>query len=168
MKALGVLRLHVNGAEREVAAHPSERLLDVLRDKLGLTGTKEGCGTGQCGSCTILLDGRAVTSCMMFVADAVGHEITTIEGISSNGGLHPLQAAFLKYGAVQCGFCTPGMILAAKALLDANPDPSVEEIDAALAGNLCRCTGYRKIREAVQAAAREVRGGRKRAGGGAR
>jgi carbon-monoxide dehydrogenase small subunit len=157
-----MLELHVNGQVHEVAVHPAERLLDVLRERLGLTGTKEGCGTGQCGSCTVLLDGRPVASCMMFVADAVGSEITTIEGLAPTGDLHPLQAAFVEHGAVQCGFCTPGMILAAKALLDRNPNPSGEEIAHALAGNLCRCTGYRKITEAVQSAARTMRRGRAR------
>jgi carbon-monoxide dehydrogenase small subunit len=155
-----ILELRVNGQVHEVAAHPAERLIDVLRERLGLTGTKEGCGTGQCGSCTVLMDGRPVASCMTFVADAVGGEITTIEGLAPTGELHPLQAAFVEHGAVQCGFCTPGMILAAKALLDRNPNPSGEEIAHALAGNLCRCTGYRKITEAVQAAAGAMRRGR--------
>jgi len=151
------LQLLVNGRTHEVLAHPGERLLDVLRDRLGLTGVKEGCGTGQCGACTVLLDGRAVASCLMLVADAVGHEITTIEGLAPPGRLHPLQQAFLKHGAVQCGFCTPGMILSAKALLDQNPKPTEQEIRHALAGNLCRCTGYRKIIEAVQAVAGKAR-----------
>ena len=155
-----LLELRVNGQVHEVAVHPSERLLDVLRERLGLTGTKEGCGTGQCGSCTVLMDGRPVLSCMMFVADAVGAEITTIEGLAPMGELHPIQAAFVEHGAVQCGFCTPGLILAAKALLDQNPTPSPEEVAYGLAGNLCRCTGYQKIIEAVQAAARAMRGGR--------
>jgi len=157
MKAPGTLQFRVNGQVHQVAAHPADRLLDVLRGPLGLTGAKEGCGTGQCGSCTVLLDGRPVASCMVFVADAVGCEITTIEGLASDGQLHPLQQAFVEHGAVQCGFCTPGMILAAKALLDRNPRPTDDEIDYALAGNLCRCTGYVKIREAVQAAARAMR-----------
>jgi carbon-monoxide dehydrogenase small subunit len=161
MKVTSTLELHVNGQVHAVAAHPAERLLDVLRERLGLTGTKEGCGTGQCGACTILLDGRPVASCMMFVADAVGHELLTIEGLSPDGKLHPLQAAFVEHGAVQCGFCTPGMILAAKALLDRNPRPTDEEIDYALAGNLCRCTGYQKIREAIQSVARAKKGGRR-------
>jgi carbon-monoxide dehydrogenase small subunit len=149
-----LVRLRVNGQTREVSAQPGERLLDVLRTRLGLTGAKEGCGTGQCGACTVLMDGRAVTSCLMLVADAVGHEITTIEGLAPPGRLHPLQEAFLKHGAVQCGFCTPGMLLTAKALLEHNPDPTDEEIRAALAGNLCRCTGYRKIVDAIRAVAR--------------
>ncbi len=157
MIALSTMQLRVNGQTHEGAAHPAERLLDVLRDRLGLTGTKEGCGTGQCGACTVLLDGRPINSCLTFAADAVGHEITTIEGLSSDGALHPLQAAFVEHGAVQCGFCTPGMILASKALLDQNPHPSDEEIDYALAGNLCRCTGYQKIRDAVKSVARTTR-----------
>lgn len=161
MSAEITLQLHVNGRSHEVAAHPAERLLDVLRDRLGLTGAKEGCATGQCGACTVLLDGRAVASCMVLAADADGREITTIEGlslpgegISPPGRLHPLQEAFLAHGAVQCGFCTPGMILTAKALLDENPDPTDDDIRHALAGNLCRCTGYRKIFEAIRSVAR--------------
>jgi aerobic carbon-monoxide dehydrogenase small subunit len=158
MKRPRTLQLRVNGRVHEVAADPTDRLLDVLREPLGLTGAKEGCGTGQCGSCTVLLDGRPVASCLVFAADAVGCEITTIEGLASaDGRLHPLQQAFVEHGAVQCGFCTPGMILAAKAPLDRNPRPTDEEIDYALAGNLCRCTGYVKIREAVHAAARRLR-----------
>jgi carbon-monoxide dehydrogenase small subunit len=149
-----VLRLLVNGQIREVNANPGERLLDVLRVNLGLTGAKEGCGTGQCGACTVLLDGRPVTACLVLAADAVGHEITTVEGLAPPGRLHPLQEAFLKHGAVQCGFCTPGMLLSAKALLEENPHPSDEAIRTALAGNLCRCTGYRKIVEAVREVAR--------------
>jgi carbon-monoxide dehydrogenase small subunit len=148
------LVLHVNGEARTVSAHPAERLLDVLRDKLHLTGAKEGCGTGQCGACTVLMDGRPVASCMVLVCDAVGREITTIEGIAPPGELHPLQEAFLEHGAVQCGFCTPGMILSAKALLDESPNPTDDDIARALAGNLCRCTGYRKILEAVRSAAK--------------
>jgi carbon-monoxide dehydrogenase small subunit len=151
------LRLRVNGQSHDVAAHPAERLLDVLRGHLSLTGTKEGCGTGQCGACTVLLDGRPVASCMVLAADAVGHEITSIEGLAPPGQLHPLQEAFLEHGAVQCGFCTPGMILAAAALLDENPNPSESEIRDALAGNLCRCTGYRKIIDAIMSVARPRR-----------
>ncbi len=157
------LRLRVNGTAHEVAAHPAERLLDVLRDRLGLTGTKEGCGTGQCGACTVLLDGRPVLACMMLAADAEDREITTIEGLAPPGRLHPLQEAFLTHGAVQCGFCTPGMILSAKALLDEIPDPTHDQIARALAGNLCRCTGYRKIFDAVRAAAHGPRPRRRRA-----
>jgi carbon-monoxide dehydrogenase small subunit len=123
--------------------------LDVLRYRLGMTGTKEGCGTGSCGSCTVLMDGKAVNSCLVFVAEAEGKEITTIEGLSWEGELHPLQQAFIDEGAVQCGFCTPGMILTAKAFLDANPKPNESQIREAIAGNLCRCTGYEKIIRAI-------------------
>jgi len=151
------LQLRVNGRSYEVSASPASRLLDVIRNHIGLTGTKEGCGTGQCGACTMLLDGRPVSSCMVFAGDAVGREITTIEGIAPPGELHPLQQSFVDHGAVQCGFCTPGMILSAKALLDGNPNPSDDEIRRALAGNLCRCTGYRKIFEAITAYARASR-----------
>ncbi len=163
MSADNTLTFHVNGHAYQIAAHPSERLLDVLRDRLGLTGTKEGCGTGQCGACTVLVDGRAVNSCLLLAADAAGKEITTIEGLAPPGKLHPLQQAFLDHGAVQCGFCTPGMILSAKALLDENPAPSEEEIKRGLAGNLCRCTGYRKIFEAVSSYARASRATTRRA-----
>ncbi|HUU54132.1 MAG TPA: (2Fe-2S)-binding protein [Armatimonadota bacterium] len=158
-----ILRFRVNGRTQEVAAHPSERLIDVLRGPLGLTGTKEGCSTGQCGACTVLVDGRPVASCMMLAADAAECEITTIEGLARPGKLHPLQQAFLDHGAVQCGFCTPGMILSAKALLDENPRPSEEDIRRALVGNLCRCTGYRKIFEAIKSCVAASRGRSKRA-----
>ena len=164
MSTAASLRFRVNGRLYEVAAHPAERLLDVLRDRLGLTGAKEGCSTGQCGACTVLMDGRPVASCMVFAADAVGCEITTIEGLAPPGQLHPLQVAFLEHGAVQCGFCTPGMVLAAKALLDHDPSPSDEDIARGLAGNLCRCTGYRKIFEAVKSVAGRAR---RKAGKGA-
>ncbi len=150
MTAETTMTFRVNGRECQVAAGPAERLVDVLRSRLGLTGTKEGCSTGQCGACTVLLDGEPVASCMIFAADAAGREITTIEGLAPAGELHPLQQAFLEHGAVQCGFCTPGMILSAKALLDRNPDPSDEDIARALVGNLCRCTGYRKIYDAIK------------------
>ncbi len=157
MTADTTLHLRVNGRDHHLPAHPAERLLDVLRNHLGLTGAKEGCGTGQCGACTVLMDGRPIASCMLFAADAVGREITTIEGLAPPGRLHPLQTAFLDRGAVQCGFCTPGMILAAKALLDQTPNPSDEDISRALAGNLCRCTGYRKIYDAIKSVARSAR-----------
>lgn len=135
-------------------------LLQMIRDELGLTGTKEGCGEGDCGACTVLVDGRAVNSCLMLAIDVDGKAITTIEGLSRGDELHPLQKAFVEKGAVQCGFCTPGMILTAKALLDLNPLPTEEEIRFAIAGNLCRCTGYAKIVEAIQVAA-EMEKGRK-------
>jgi len=156
------LTFRVNGHEHHLAVSPTERLVDVLRYHLGLTGTKEGCGTGQCGACTILLDGRPVTSCIMFAVDAAGRDITTIEGLAPPGELHPLQQAFLDQGAVQCGFCTPGMILSAKALLDEHPDPTDEEIRRGLAGNLCRCTGYEKIFAAIKTYAAASKSTRKK------
>jgi aerobic-type carbon monoxide dehydrogenase small subunit (CoxS/CutS family) len=128
-------------------------LLEVIREKLELTGTKEACSLGECGACTVILDGKAVNSCLVLAVEAKGKEILTIEGLRQNGELHPLQKAFIDEGAVQCGFCTPGMILSAKALLDKNPDPDEDEIKEALAGNLCRCTGYVKIVKAVKTAA---------------
>jgi carbon-monoxide dehydrogenase small subunit len=132
-------------------------LLDVLRDRLGLTGSKEGCGTGDCGACSITLDGRLVCSCLVLGAEAEGREVTTIEGLADGEKLHPLQAKFIEHAALQCGICTPGFLIAAKALLDRNSSPTDEEIRYALAGNLCRCTGYDKIVRAVKAAATEVR-----------
>lgn len=149
----GRLSLRVNGRAYAVAADPTDRLIDVLRDEVGVLSVKEGCGTGQCGACTVLLDGKPVTSCLMLCADAVGHEITTVEGLARAGELHPLQKAFLTHGALQCGFCTPGMVLAAKALLDENPKPTDEDIRRGIVGNLCRCTGYRKIVEAIRSVA---------------
>lgn len=148
----------VNGKELTAAVSPETRLLDLLRDNFYLTGTKEGCGVGECGACTVLLDGRAVNSCMVLAAQARGREIVTIEGVQGdNGELHPLQDAFIKTGAVQCGFCTPGMIISALALLRQNPDPTEEEIADALAGNLCRCTGYKQIIDAVKLAAENMK-----------
>ena len=141
--------IKVNGQKYQISAEPSRTLLEVLRYELGLTGAKEGCGTGSCGACTVLLDGRPVNSCLIFIAEVEGKEITTIEGLSQNGELHPLQRAFIDEGAVQCGFCTPGMILAAKALLEENPQPTETEVRQATAGNLCRCTGYDKIVRAI-------------------
>ena len=141
----------VNGSPREAYVSPGETLLDVIRGDLGLTGSKEGCGKGECGACTVIMDGRAVPSCLILAASADGSEIVTIEGLSEGGKLHPLQEAFVKYHASQCGFCTPGMILTAKAYLDVNPSPSEEEVREALEANLCRCTGYEKIVEAVMA-----------------
>ena len=148
-----LLKLRVNNQDREIYLEPWRTLLEVLRDALGLTGTKEGCGEGNCGVCTVLIDGKAVRSCLMLALQAEGRDILTIEGLKlENGSLHPLQQAFIDYFAVQCGFCTPGMILTAKALLDENPDASEQEVKEALCGNLCRCTGYVKITEAVLAA----------------
>ncbi len=148
----------INGEPAEFLAEAHESLLDVLRNNLNLTGSKEGCGSGDCGACSVLLDGRLVCSCLMLAAEAGGHEITTIEGIADGDKLHPIQTAFLENAALQCGFCTPGFIVATKALLDKNPDPSETEIRYWLAGNLCRCTGYDKIVRAVVDAAAEMRG----------
>lgn len=141
--------IKVNGQEHEIMVEPRSTLLDVLRYGLGLTGTKEGCGTGDCGACTVLLDGVAVNSCLIFAVEVEGKEITTIEGLSQRGELHPLQSAFIEEGAVQCGFCTPGVILTAKAFLDSNPHPTEVQVRRAIAGNLCRCTGYDKIVRAI-------------------
>jgi carbon-monoxide dehydrogenase small subunit len=151
--------LNVNHKEYPVEVAPDDLLVDVLREKLGLTGTKKGCSTGDCGACTVIMDGRAVTSCMVLAVSAEGKAITTIEGLQADGQLHPIQQAFLDHHAVQCGYCTPGMVLSAKALLDVNPNPSEDEIRQAISGNLCRCTGYQKIVEAVQAVAVTPEGG---------
>jgi len=146
------IKLKVNGAIYQVYVEPWETLLDVLREEIGLTGVKSGCEEGDCGACTVLVNGKAVNSCLMLAPQAQGKEIITIEGLDGEEGLHPLQQAFVDHFAVQCGFCTPGMILSAKALLDKNPHPTEEEVRVALSGNLCRCTGYIKIVEAVLAA----------------
>ncbi|RME28449.1 MAG: (2Fe-2S)-binding protein [Deltaproteobacteria bacterium] len=148
-----LVTLKVNGSERELAIDPWKTLARVLREDLGLTGTKIGCGEGDCGACTVLVDGKPVNSCLMLAVQAQGHEITTIEGLCSEGGLSPVQQAFVEHGAIQCGFCSPGMILSATALLERNPNPTEAEIRHTLSGNLCRCTGYQKIVEAVQDAA---------------
>ena len=147
------LALNVNGKVRRVTAPADAFLIDVLRDQLGLTGAKNGCGMGECGACTVLLDGAAVFSCLTLAIEAQGHEITTIEGLARDGEADPVQRAFAETGGVQCGFCTPGMILSARALLAENPHPTEEEVRRALSGNLCRCTGYDKIVRAVLAAA---------------
>jgi len=159
-----VIRLRVNGTERDLLIAPSRTLLEALREELGLTGTKQGCGEGECGTCTVLLDGVPVNACLVLAVEAAGREVTTIEGLADGARLHPLQHAFIEHGAIQCGFCTPGMILSAKALLDRRPNPTEAEIREALGGNLCRCTGYQKIAEAVRAAAAATAGG----GGGGR
>ena len=151
----------VNGDEVDFLAADETSLLNALRDELGLTGVKEGCGTGDCGACTILVDGNVNCSCLMFAPEAEGSSIITVEGIAQGDQLHPLQQTFLEEAALQCGVCTPGFIVAAKALLDDNPDPSETEIRYALAGNLCRCTGYDKIIRAVQEAAVQVNGASK-------
>ena len=151
-----IIKLKVNGEACEVAVEPHWTLLETIREALGLTGSKEGCGTGDCGACSMIVDGRLITSCLMLAVQAEGSEVTTIEELARNGDLHPIQQAFIDAGGVQCGFCTPGMIMAAKALLDYNPHPTLEEIREGLAGNLCRCTGYAKIYEAVLAAAQRM------------
>ncbi len=143
----------VNGHKRCLEACPSMRLLDLLRDRLGLTGTKEGCGEGECGACTVIMDGMAVNSCLVLASQVDGREIITVEGLARDGELDLLQQKFIQAGAVQCGFCTPGMLMSAKALLLKNPHPTEADIRQALAGNLCRCTGYSKIVEAVKSAA---------------
>jgi carbon-monoxide dehydrogenase small subunit len=159
-----ILKTTVNSRAYEVAVSPKRTLAEFLRDDLGLTGVKLGCGEGECGACTILLDGRPVASCIVLALEAQGREVLTIEGLADGPELHPLQRAFVQEGAIQCGFCTPGMILSAKALLDRNPDPSEDEIRQALAGNLCRCTGYQKIVQAVKVAVRKLaEGGRRSA-----
>jgi len=154
------LRLRINGETHEVLTEPHRTLLDVLRTDLGLTGTKENCLEAECGVCTVLVDGRAVNACILLAAQCQGREIVTIEGLAPAGTLHPLQQAFIDHAAVQCGYCIPGMILSAKAFLDERPAPTEAEIREALAGNLCRCTGYQKITEAVLAAARTMAAGR--------
>ena len=148
----------INGDPVEFACEPNETLLDVLRNRLGLTGAKEGCGTGDCGACSVQVDGRLVCSCLVLGVEAEGREIETVEGMADGDQLHPLQTKFLEHAALQCGVCTPGFLIAAKALLEHNPDPSEEEIRFGLAGNLCRCTGYDKIVRAVQDAAKVMRG----------
>lgn len=147
----------VNGDPVEFLCDPETTLLDALRDELDLTGAKEGCGSGDCGACSIMLDGRLVCSCLVLAAEAQGCTVSTIEGMAEEGQLHPLQRQFLEHAALQCGFCTPGLLIAAKALLEKNPDPTETEIRFWLAGNLCRCTGYDKIIRAVQDAAAELR-----------
>jgi len=152
------INLTVNNRPYRLSVLPWRTLLEVIRENLGLTGTKEGCGLGECGACTVLIDGRAVNSCLVLAAEADGKEITTIEGLADGDKLHPLQQAFVDHGGLQCGFCTPGMILSAKALLDENPTPTEEEIKQGIAGNLCRCTGYAKIIESIKAAAENMGG----------
>ena len=152
-----VLKLHVNGEIFEILSEPHKTLLEVLREDLGLTGTKRACDLGTCGACTVLINGKPHLSCLTLAADAQGKEILTIEGLSQDGELHPLQKAFVDQGAIQCGFCTPGMILTAKAFLEEHPHPSEEEVKKAISGNLCRCTGYVKIVEAILSVARGVK-----------
>jgi len=147
------LTLKVNGEVYDLEVPANWTLLDVIREECGLTGTKQGCGNGECGACTVLLDGEPVNSCLVLALQADGKRVTTIEGLSKKGKMHPIQEAFIAHGAIQCGFCTPGMVLSTKALLDKKPRPKELEIREALAGNLCRCTGYQKIVEAIQSLA---------------
>ena len=148
-----LIRLRVNGEEHDVVVSPNKTLVEVLRDRLELTGTKMGCGEGACGTCTVLLDGKPVRSCLTLAVEVQGKEIVTIEGLAEGAKLHPVQVAFMEHGAIQCGFCSPGMILTGKALLDENPHPTEEEVRRAISGVVCRCTGYAKIVEAIMAAA---------------
>ncbi len=158
MSEAALMRLTINGEERAVVAPGHHTLLEVLREECGLTGTKHGCELGECGTCTVLVDGRPVLSCLALAVEAEGRSIETVEGMHLGNRLHPLQAAFADLGAAQCGYCTPGILMVAKALLAANPRPARTEIEEALAGNLCRCTGYHKIVEAVEWAAALLRG----------
>ena len=151
-----LITLNVNGEPYEALVKPNSTLLDMLRDQLELTGAKRGCDAGDCGSCTVIMNGRPVNACLLLALKADGAEITTIEGLAEGTKLHPIQEAFVEYGAIQCGFCTPGMVLSAKALLDRNPKPTEEEIKTGISGNLCRCTGYIKIVEAIQAASQKI------------
>lgn len=153
-----IIQLTVNGESVEAAVEPNRTLVQFLRDDLGLTGTKHGCGLGDCGACTVILNGKPVNSCLVLAVQAAGGDVQTIEGLAENGVLHPIQQAFVDNGAIQCGFCTPGMILSAKALLDTNPMPTELEIRTAISGNLCRCTGYQKIVQAIQEAAKAIEG----------
>jgi carbon-monoxide dehydrogenase small subunit len=153
-----LMHFKINGKDYELAVEPNRTLLEVLTEELGLTGTKMGCNEGDCGACTVIVDGRAVCSCLILAIEAQNKTIENIEALALNGQLHPLQQAFIDYGAIQCGYCTPGMIMSAKALLDKNPDPTETDIRRALQGNLCRCTGYVKIVEAVMAAREVMKG----------
>jgi len=151
-----IVSITVNGKVYEAAVRPNQTLVDFLRDELDLIGTKKGCELGDCGSCTVLMDGRPVNSCLVLAVQANGREIQTIEGLEGPEGLHPIQKAFVDKGAIQCGFCTPGMILTAKSLLEKNPSPDRDEIRRAISGNLCRCTGYHKIVDAIEAASAQM------------
>ena len=150
------LTLTVNDIAYTIYVEPNSTLLDVLRDKLGLTGTKKSCNEGECGACTVLMDGRPIASCLVLAVDAQNKKITTIEGLADGEKLHPLQESFVKHGGIQCGFCTPGMIMSAKALLDENPDPTPLEARRGISGNLCRCTGYQQIIDSILAAAKSM------------
>jgi len=153
-----LVKLNVNGRDHALVVESSERLLDILRDRLNLKGVKEGCGTGDCGACTVIMDGRLVNSCLVLAVQARDKKIVTIEGVGTRERLHPVQKAIMKYNAAQCGFCIPAMVLAGKSLLDHNPTPSSEDIKEAISGVLCRCTGYYKLVEAIQEAAKEMSG----------
>jgi carbon-monoxide dehydrogenase small subunit len=153
------IRVVVNGKSYDLIVSPWRTLLQVIREDLKLTGTKEGCGQGECGSCTVILGGKTVNSCLVLAVEADAQEILTIEGVADEGELHPVQQAFMEHAGMQCGFCTPGMIMSAKALLDANPNPSEAEIREGIAGNFCRCTGYTKIIESIGVAAKAMKGG---------
>lgn len=150
-------KFRVNSQDIELDVDPMTTLLDVLREQLGLTGTKKGCDAGDCGACTVVMDGKAILSCLTPVLQAAGKEIVTVEGLAQEGRLHPLQEAFIECGAVQCGFCTPGMLLSAKALLEQNPSPTQEEVRVTISGNLCRCTGYKKIIDAIMLASNRMK-----------
>jgi carbon-monoxide dehydrogenase small subunit len=152
------IRFTLNGQSHELSVQPWKTLLQVIREDLKLTGTKEGCGHGECGSCTVLMEGKTVNSCLVPAVEADNKEIITIEGLGTGETLHPIQEAFVSHSGMQCGFCTPGMIMSAKALLDSNPDPNEEEIREGIAGNFCRCTGYTKIIESISAAAEALKG----------
>lgn len=156
------LRVTINGEHMELDVKPDMRLLDLLRDQLYMTGTKEGCGKGECGACTVIMNGKAVNACIIPVMRAMDAVIETIEGVAKDGKLHALQEEFINKGAVQCGFCTPGMIMSAKALLEKNDEPTTEEVQEAIGGNICRCTGYVKIEEAILGAADRIREGDKK------
>jgi carbon-monoxide dehydrogenase small subunit len=152
----GIINIRVNGVMHTIEVKNNWTLLDVIRDGLGLTGTKCGCNKGECGACTVLMNGKSILSCLTLAVSAQGQEILTIEGLSKDQKLHPIQQSFVEHGAIQCGFCSPGMIMSAKALLDSNARPTEEEIRAGINGNLCRCTGYAKIVEAIMAAANKI------------
>jgi aerobic carbon-monoxide dehydrogenase small subunit len=152
------IEITLNKKKYRLDVDPRRTLLELLREELGLTGTKEGCSIGECGACTVIMNGKTVNSCLVLAVEADGKEITTIEGLADGEKLHPVQEAFMEVGGLQCGFCTPGMIMSAKALLDDNPDPSDDEIKRAIAGNLCRCTGYTKIFESIRVAAKSMGG----------
>lgn len=152
------IRLNVNGTDYDLLVEPRKTLLDVIRNELGLIGTKKGCNTGECGACTVIMDAKAVNACLVLAVQAKGKKILTIEGLTDGQRLHPLQEAFIRHGAIQCGYCTPGMILSAKALLDRNPNPEEPEIKEAIGGNLCRCTGYLSIIEAIKAVSKTQKG----------